>query len=131
LRKVRNNRSIEIISRIKDHYNIRSDVDFAEYLGIATTTLSSWKSRDSLDYDLIYAKCVGINANWLLSGCGEMMIKHHSDIETSSIKTEDNNKNKYISQLEDENKRLIADNKKKQETIDHLINSHSSAIISE
>lgn len=68
------NKTPLIIKELKSHYNLGSDTDFANFLGIAPTTLSSWKSRNSMDYDLVYSKCVGINANWLLTGEGPMML---------------------------------------------------------
>lgn len=63
-----------IINKLAKHYKFNKMSEFANFLGIATTTLSSWKSRNSIDYDLVYSKCVGINANWLLTGKGEMFI---------------------------------------------------------
>lgn len=119
------NKTKQIISMLKDAFNLKNDVEFAAFLGIATTTLSSWKSRDSLDYDLIYAKCVGIDANWLLSGDGEMMRKPPGHSVAASPKAEYVSKEKYLMRLENENKRLIADNERKQE----LINSFMSGDI--
>lgn len=37
--------------------------------------------RDGLDYDLVYSKCVGIDANWLLTGDGEMVKKESTSIK--------------------------------------------------
>lgn len=62
-----------ILDAIKNHYKFKSNTEFAAFLGIAPQTLSSWYSRDSIDYDLIYAKCVDIDANWLITGQGEML----------------------------------------------------------
>lgn len=116
------NKATLIISKLKELYNIKNDVDFAVFLGIPTTTLSSWKSRDSIDYDLIYSKCVGINANWMLTGVGDMLIKTQRDPIVASPKTENNREDKYISQLENENRRLITDNERKQELINCFMN---------
>lgn len=62
----------QILNELKKHYQYASDNEFAKFLGIAATTLSSWKSRNNIDYDLVYSKCVGVNANWLLTGQGPM-----------------------------------------------------------
>ena len=62
-----------ILNEIKLHYNIKSDTDFAKFLGIKPQVLSNWKSRNSIDYDLIYTKCLDIDANWLLTGKGNML----------------------------------------------------------
>jgi len=60
-----------IISRIKSAYNLKSDTKLADFLDIPPTTLSSWKARNSIDIDIIYAKCVDINWNYLINGIGE------------------------------------------------------------
>ena len=46
---------------------------FAKNLGIAPSTISSWLTRDTFDYDLLFAKCENISAEWLLTGKGQMM----------------------------------------------------------
>lgn len=61
-----------ILSEIKSAYNLRSKAEFARYLGIAPSTLSTWYERNSFDYDILFAKCVDINANFLLSGEGQV-----------------------------------------------------------
>jgi hypothetical protein len=67
------NKSTLIINELKNHYGFTTNIQFASFLGIAPQTLNSWMDRNSLDYDLIYAKCVNINANWLLTGNGAML----------------------------------------------------------
>ena len=62
-----------IINELKKYLNINTDTKFAKFLGLKQNTISSWKSRNSLDYDLIISKCDQINANWLLTGEGEML----------------------------------------------------------
>ncbi|MGJ1328514.1 LexA family transcriptional regulator [Sphingobacterium multivorum] len=63
-----------ILNKIKDHLKIVNDKDFATFLGIKQNTLSTWKSRNSIDYDLIISKCDFINGDWLLTGRGNMII---------------------------------------------------------
>lgn len=62
-----------ILDAIKLYYRFKSNTEYATFLGIAPQTLSNWYSRNTLDYDLIYSKCVGIDANWLLTGKGSML----------------------------------------------------------
>lgn len=62
-----------ILNEIKNHLGFKKDSDFANFLGIKQNTLSTWKSRNVIDYDLIIAKCDGIDANWLLTGKGSML----------------------------------------------------------
>ena len=45
---------------------------FAKNLGIAPSTISSWLARDTFDYDLLFAKCENISAEWLITGKGSM-----------------------------------------------------------
>ncbi len=70
-----------ILNEIKLHYKIGTDAEFASFLGINAQTLSNWKARNSFDLELIHSKCVGINANWLLTGEGEMFIKSSNNNE--------------------------------------------------
>lgn len=60
-----------ILNRIKLHYNFKSDVQLAKFLGIATTTLSNWYARNTMNFDLIFTKCEDLNLNWLVNGEGK------------------------------------------------------------
>lgn len=62
-----------ILKEIKKYYNFKTDGEFADFLGIKQNTLSNWASRNSIDYDRIISKCKDIDANWLLTGKGEML----------------------------------------------------------
>jgi len=68
-----------ILNDLKLHYNFKSDTEFAQFLGIAPQTLSSWYSRSSINYDLVYAKCVGISGDWLFTHQGQMFKSEFSD----------------------------------------------------
>lgn len=61
-----------ILDGLKNHYKFKTYGELASFLGVPQSTLGSWKARGSIDEDLIYAKCVGINADWLKTGQGEM-----------------------------------------------------------
>ncbi|WP_410221895.1 helix-turn-helix domain-containing protein [Pedobacter sp.] len=63
-----------ILNEIKYYYKFKSDAEFARFLGIAPNTLSNWYSRNTLDYELVITKCEDINANWLLTGKGDMLL---------------------------------------------------------
>ena len=60
-----------ILGRIKKAFNLKRDLDLALFLGVDQSTISNWKSRGSLDYDLIISKCKKTDLNWLF-GTGEM-----------------------------------------------------------
>ena len=46
---------------------------FAKHLGITPQQLNNWIRRNTYNPELIYQKCTGVSAEWLLSGEGEMM----------------------------------------------------------
>ena len=55
------------------YYSDGKPSSFAKHLGVAPSTISSWLSRDTFDYDLLFAKCENVSPHWLLSGVGEML----------------------------------------------------------
>ena len=71
-----------IINQIKLHLGIKTDSEFAEFLGVKQPTVSTWRKRNTIDYDLIITKCNDIDANWLLTGEGEML---KSDNNTPAV----------------------------------------------
>ncbi|MBI1838252.1 MAG: helix-turn-helix domain-containing protein [Flavobacteriia bacterium] len=72
-----------ILNRIKECKNLSSDKELAEFLGITSQNLSNWKSRNTIDYDLIFTKCEGIDTNWLISG--KIFDSNRSDININSL----------------------------------------------
>lgn len=72
-----------IINQIKLHLGIKTDSGFAEFLGVKQPTISTWRKRNTIDYDLIITKCNNIDANWLLTGEGEMLKSENTKTETS------------------------------------------------
>lgn len=100
-----------ILNEIKNHLGIKKDAEFARFLGIKPQTLSSWYSRNTYDIELLYAKCEFLNAEWLLTGKGDM-IKSYND--KTNILPLNNDlpkdcvelKNKYIKLLEEYNQLL-------------------------
>lgn len=55
-----------ILNALKVHYNFKSDREFAKFLEIAPTTMSSWYSRGSINWDVLFAKCVDVDFNKLI-----------------------------------------------------------------
>lgn len=55
------------------YYSDGKPTHFAKYIGVAPSTISTWLSRDSFDYDLLFAKCETISPEWLLTGKGPML----------------------------------------------------------
>lgn len=63
----------ERLEEIIRYYSDGKPSVFAKYIGVAPSTISTWLARNTLDYDLIFAKCENINAEWLMTGKGEML----------------------------------------------------------
>jgi phage repressor protein C with HTH and peptisase S24 domain len=78
----------QILSQIKTHYNFKNDAEFARYLDIKPNTLSNWHSRNTIDYELIVTKCVDIDANWLLTGQGEMLKNEGQEVSVRKLRTD-------------------------------------------
>ena len=72
-----------ILNKIKSYLNLKSDTELANFLGIKPQVLSNWRARNTFDTELIYTKCVDIDANWLLTGEGEMLKRENTSTETS------------------------------------------------
>lgn len=64
----------ERLEAIIAHYGDGKPSQFAKSLGVAPSTISSWLSRDTFDYELLFAKCENINSAWLLTGEGDMLL---------------------------------------------------------
>ncbi|MDK7375944.1 helix-turn-helix domain-containing protein [Weeksella virosa] len=62
-----------ILNQIKKHLKFKTDTEFADFLGVKQPTISTWRKRNTIDYDLIIAKCDNIDANWLMTGKGNML----------------------------------------------------------
>lgn len=62
-----------ILKKIREYYKFESDAEFAKHLGIKPNTLSNWYNRNSIDYLKIITNCEDIDANWLLTGEGNML----------------------------------------------------------
>ena len=77
-----------ILSKLKSHLGFKYDSELADFLDIAPNTLSTWKSRNTLDYDKIIEKCEFIDANWLITGkepmlrdnAGSSVVKESRDV---------------------------------------------------
>lgn len=98
-----------IINEIKFHLGIKTDSEFASFLGTTQSNIATWKKRNTINYELIIAKCPDIDANYLFSGKGPMLRSNKKIVEeyheaydpSKNIKTEDDGyKEKYILLLE-------------------------------
>lgn len=88
------NRKTKIINELINFYCNGDNGQFAEKLGIARTTLSSWKARNTFDPELVFSKCENINAEWLLNGGEGEMLKNKTPV-FSGVGSDKNNVLKF------------------------------------
>lgn len=88
-----------ILNRIKNAYNLKIDTQLSNFLGVKQSTISTWKARNSLNWELIFSKCENINLNWLLTGDGEMFLRELGEINKRQKPTENNEKAKLIAEI--------------------------------
>lgn len=67
-------RKREQLEALIEHYSGGNKSEFARLLNISPQAVSSWIARSQFDVELIYAKCVDVNSEWLLTGEGPMII---------------------------------------------------------
>lgn len=89
------------LQRLINYYCSGNKAEFAKKLGITAQCLYSWSSRNTLDYDVIFAKCEGLSAKWLLTGEGEML---------ENAPKNNSEDTKTVSELLDRIERLVAEN---------------------
>ncbi len=78
--------SKELILRgIKSHYGFKKDADFARFLGIKPQTLNSWYKRNTFDHELLYAKCLEISPDWLITGKGDMLKPKQQEVAKRNL----------------------------------------------
>ncbi len=94
-----------IFSRLKSAYCLKSDATLSRFLGIAPTTLASWKKRNTFDFDIIYSKCEEISWNYLIQGLGEPFLKNESP-QNNTNKTKDS-ENQLLNRLSLVNKQIL------------------------
>ncbi|PMC23344.1 hypothetical protein CJ231_10310 [Hoylesella buccalis] len=56
-----------------DHYSGGNKSEFARMIGVSPQAVSTWITRNTFDIDIIYAKCLNISPDWLLTGKGNML----------------------------------------------------------
>ena len=63
----------DILERLISHYANGNKAKFSNLLGVSPQSISTWLARNTFDVDKIYANCVGISGDWLLTGEGSML----------------------------------------------------------
>lgn len=63
----------DILERLINHYANGNKAKFASLLGVSPQSVSTWLARNTFDVDKIYANCVDVSGDWLLTGEGNML----------------------------------------------------------
>lgn len=99
----------DVLERIKESLGVASDTELSRRLSIPKTTISGWKGRDSVPYELCVqiADMTGTSLDWLLLG----MRPQTGDAESGLERVEDGGQKWYAIDVpirEDEDPRLAA-----------------------
>lgn len=86
-------RKSEMLECLINYYTDGNKAKFSTHIGVKPQTVSAWLSRNTFDAEVIYEKCEGVSADWLLSGKGEMIKTGNqqfadNEIEIQSLKKE-------------------------------------------
>lgn len=73
--------NIEVINRLKEVKNFKTNQQLADYLEIPLSILSYWRFKSIMDFelilsDLIQSKFKGLNLNWVFTGKGERFLSN-------------------------------------------------------
>ena len=72
----------KILDRLRVALAVTTDTELAEALGVKQNTISTWRTRGSLDFSLIISKCDRIDLNWLFLGQG---VAHRNEPPASAV----------------------------------------------
>ena len=109
-----------MLNQLVQYYGHGKKNQFANKLGVKPQTINTWLSRNTFDTELIYAKCEGVSADWLLTGQGKMLKSdadyppQYADINASALY-------EMIQQTQDQITENMRQVKKTQEQIDLLL----------
>lgn len=88
--------SDDILNRLKTALAASTDKELADLLGIKKATLSNWRTRNSIDFPLVFSFCEHINIDWLITGRGEQALTTPTITQTS---TENSGENKLLDKI--------------------------------
>lgn len=100
----------EMLTALVSHYANGNKALFAKQIGVPAQNISAWIKRESFDLELIFSKCEGVSAEWLLSnGEGEMLSKDKQNVDCSN------------SELIELCKQLVANYRQREEVMTKLV----------
>jgi hypothetical protein len=123
-----------ILNRVKTAYNITSEQQLASFLGINKSTLSNWKRRNSIDFELLFSKCENISYHWLLTGEGQMLLtegQKQTSLEDAVLLAENIKLKEKIAELEEKVGELKEDKRNQQQLITLLQTENKKVKVSD
>lgn len=123
------------LQKLIDYYTNGNKRQFAKLVGTSPQNINTWMARDTFDSDLILTKCEHINADWLMTGRGDMLRDNTSEpaVETKSEEAPDDYK-KIVNDLlaviniqATQFNQLSNDLHATLETVNRLLNSRASS----
>lgn len=76
-----------MLQALIEYFDNGNKSQFAKRLGISAQGVSTWLSRGTLDIEMVFSKCEGINPEWLLTGEGNML-KYNKGIPEELVRTD-------------------------------------------
>lgn len=67
------------------HYSGGNKSEFARMIGVSPQAVSTWITRNTFDIDIIYAKCLNVSPDWLLTGKGNMLKEEEKEDVSAPI----------------------------------------------
>ncbi len=88
MQKINSQNANNILIRLKSALNFDTDAELALFLGIKASTISTWKSRNTVDYKRIFAKCKQseIDLHWLITGSPFIQNELFHKVEEAELK---------------------------------------------
>ena len=100
-----------MIKALVAYYAKGNKAQFAKKIGVPAQNISAWVKRESFYPELIYSKCEGVSADWLLScGEGEMLSRDKQNVDI--------NPNAELIEL---CKQLVANYQQREEVMNKLV----------
>lgn len=117
-----------ILNKIKTANELKTDTELANFLGVSKYTLSNWRKRGTIDFDVVLSKCVLFDFNWLFNEKTEEVLNIKT---TPQHPNPENNKNNsdLLNNVMDKYKAIVIENyilTKKVEDLERIINSSKS-----
>ena len=75
----------EMLECLISYYTDGNKAKFAAKIGVNAQNVSAWIARDTFDAELLFSKCEGVSAEWLLSyGAGEMLARDKQNVDSAT-----------------------------------------------